>query len=178
MNNIHGLIIVITGNGKGKTTSSIGGIIRALNYNWKVALFQFMKGKNCTGEINFLKQHIDKNYLSIQKFNIINDFIDNKEIEIDEKYIKRILKKIKKVILDENTKLIVLDEINIVLFKKYIKTERIIELLKIKPKWKTIMLTGRYADNKIIEIADLVSEIKEIKHPFNIGIKSQKGIEY
>ena len=175
MNIRLGHIIVMTGNGKGKTTSAIGAIIRALNYNWKIALFQFMKNNNYIGEINFLKKNINTNLLSIFKYQLSNQY---KIKENREKYINKILCNIENITLDNKTDLIVLDEINVALFYKLLPVNKIINIIQNKNKWKTIILTGRNANKKILNIANLISEIKKIKHPFDNNIKAQEGIEF
>jgi cob(I)alamin adenosyltransferase len=170
-----GLVIVNTGNGKGKTTAALGTAFRALGWGWKVSVIQFVKGRWITGEKNLA----DKFSLPIDIHPMGDGFTwktDNaqKDIETCEK----IWSFIEKVIDGEEHDLIILDEINIVFDKKYLDVNRVIEKLKKRPSWMHVIMTGRGAPAGLIEYADLVSDIKEVKHPFTSGLKAQKGVDF
>lgn len=167
------MIQVYTGNGKGKTTASLGLALRAAGAGLKVYIGQFLK-KGCYSEIKILKKI--KN-ITIEQFGrgcFINGRPDKKDIKSTNKGIK----KIKKVIFGNLYDLIILDEINVALHFKLIELNDVLDIVKSTPKETEIVLTGRYAHNKIIKIADLVSYIEDKKHYYNKNLKARKGIEY
>tara|TARA_Y100001970_G_scaffold200773_1_gene244273 strand:- start:43497 stop:44192 length:696 start_codon:yes stop_codon:yes gene_type:complete len=172
-----GLILVFTGNGKGKTTAALGIALRTLGHNQKVAIIQFIKGSWTTGEEKALK--IFKK--SISWHSLGEGFTWETQDRLrDEELVRNAWGVAKKYIKDETYKLVILDEINIALKLGYIKSEEIISsITKYKDRDNHIVLTGRGAPKSIIEFADLVSEINVIKHPFKEqGIKAQECIEF
>lgn len=174
MNNF-GLVQIYTGNGKGKTTAALGLALRALGWNKKVCMIQFIKGTKKTGEIIITKKNIP--HFSIHQFSN-NKRIILRPTKKDLTLASKTLKFAKKIIFSKKYDLIILDEINVALALKLIKLKEIIELIEQKPRNLELILTGRHAPKKIIEIADLVTEMKLIKHPFNKKIPARKGIEY
>ena len=172
-----GLILVFTGNGKGKTTAALGIALRTLGHNQKVAIIQFIKGSWTTGEEKALK--IFKK--SISWHSLGEGFTWETQDRLrDEELVRNAWGVAKKYIKDETYKLVILDEINIALKLGYIKSEEIISsITKYKDRDNHIVLTGRGAPKSIIGFADLVSEINVIKHPFKEqGIKAQECIEF
>jgi cob(I)alamin adenosyltransferase len=167
------MIQVYTGNGKGKTTASLGLALRAVGAGLKVYIAQFCKGRDYS-ELKVLKKI--KN-IKVEQFGR-TCFIKRKASKIDKELAKKGLEKVKKIIQEKKYDLIILDEINICFYYDLLRTEEVIEILKNTPKDIEIILTGRYAPKEIIKIADLVSEIKEIKHYFKKGIIARKGIEF
>ena len=172
----QGLIQVYTGNGKGKTTAALGLALRAIGWNYKVCMVQFIKGNEKIGEIQISKKQIP--HLSIHQF-----YNDKKYsiIKPDQKYQKSVIEAwefFKKILQKNKYDIIILDEINIALHYKLLNINEIIKVLKNKPQNVELILTGRSAPKKIIQIADLVTEMKLIKHPFYKNIKARKGIEY
>ncbi len=170
-----GLIIINTGDGKGKTTAALGTVFRALGYNYKVCMIQFIKGSWHYGELDSAKK-FSKNFELIpmgEGFTWVT-----KDKKRDTLVAEKTWELCKEKISSNNYKLIVLDEINIALRYNYLDVQEVITFLKKKPKDLHIILTGRDAPPELIEIADLVTEMKVIKHPFKKGIKAQKGIEY
>ncbi len=173
-----GLVIVYTGNGKGKTTAALGVALRAAGHGKKTLMVQFIKSFQNYGEIKFTKKYhcgitiktLGKGYVKIKG--------DRHPFEEHVKTAKKALQYATDQILSGKYDIVVLDEINIASDKKLITTKEIIELIQQKPPDLHIILTGRSAPKKLIQIADLVSEVKEIKHPFRKGILAQKGIEY
>jgi cob(I)alamin adenosyltransferase len=171
-----GYIQIYTGNGKGKTTAALGLIMRALGSGMNIFLCQFMKN-NDTGELNILKQfekQIDVIQCGLGKFctnrdNPGQDHIDAAQAGFQEA---------KEAIDSGRYDLIVLDEINVAVYYNLISVEDLISLLKNKPEKTELILTGRYAEQKIYEYADLITEMKEIKHYYKIGVQQRKGIEY
>ena len=170
------MIIVITGNGKGKTTSSIGQIIRALGHNQKVCLIQLFKGENFYGEQNILTKLEGLDFFSFAKEHPFC-FKETLKNETTEKCSEAI-NKMKEIINNNPYDLIVLEEFNIAVRDGFIENEVLIELAKQLSQKSTVMITGRCASKELIETADLVSEVKEIKHPYSKGIQAQKGIEF
>ena len=172
-----GLLIVFTGNGKGKTTASLGMALRTIGHGHKVAIIQFIKGGWKTGEEKALK-NLSSN---ISWHSLGEGFTWETQDRLrDEKLVKEAWKVAKKFITDESYKLIILDEINIATKLGYICPEEIITFIRnLKNRKNHIVLTGRGASKSIIDQADLVTEMKLIKHPFKEqGIKAQACIEF
>jgi len=172
-----GLIIVFTGNGKGKTTASLGMVLRTIGHGHKAAIIQFIKGAWTTGEENALKK-LSK---EVAWHSLGEGFTWETQDRIrDKKFVNEAWDVAKKYIKDDQYKLVLLDEINIAIKLGYIKSDEITKFIKrFKGKNKHIVLTGRGASEKIVEFADLVTEMKLVKHPFkDQGIKAQKCVEY
>ena len=172
-----GLLIVFTGNGKGKTTASLGMALRTIGHGHKVAIIQFIKGGWNTGEEKALKI-LSSN---ISWHSLGEGFTWETQNRIrDEKLVKEAWQLAKDYIKDESYKLIILDEINIATKLGYLTSEEIITFIKSLNKRKNhIVLTGRGASESIINYADLVTEMKLIRHPFKEqGIKAQKCVEF
>jgi cob(I)alamin adenosyltransferase len=172
-----GLLIVFTGNGKGKTTASLGMALRTIGHGHKVAIIQFIKGGWKTGEEKALKNFSS----NISWHSLGEGFTWETQNRIrDEKLVKEAWQLAKDYIKDESYKLIILDEINIATKLGYLTSEEIITFIKSLNKRKNhIVLTGRGASESIINYADLVTEMKLIRHPFKEqGIKAQKCVEF
>jgi cob(I)alamin adenosyltransferase len=167
-----GLIYLFTGNGKGKTTSAIGNVIRAVGYGHKVVFIQFMKGMP-SSEVEVLKK------LGVEVYRFGRNQLVNLENpkEVDKKLASEGLKKAEEVIKGEPF-LVVLDEINVAVAAGLISIKDVLQLLDKVPEKTHIILTGRYAKKELIEKADLVTEMCEVKHPFNKGIPAVKGLDY
>jgi len=172
-----GLLIVFTGNGKGKTTASLGMALRTIGHGYKVAIIQFIKGGWTTGEEKALK--IFSSNLSWHSLGEGFTWETQDRIR-DEKLVQEAWQLAKKYIQNESYKLIILDEINIATKLGYLAPEEIITFLKSLSNRKNhIVLTGRGASDLIINYADLVTEMKLIRHPFKEqGIKAQKCVEF
>lgn len=168
------MIQVYTGNGKGKTTASIGLIIRSLGRDNKVCLIQFMKKNFSYGEIQFLSK---QNNLDIFQFGTDKLIDPNNPEAIDFDEAKKALKKTEEVIKSDTYSLIVIDEINVAVAWKLITLEDQLNLLKLTTNAEIVM-TGRYADKQLIESADLVTEMKEIKHYYEKGVNAREGVEF
>lgn len=176
----HGYIQVYTGDGKGKTTASLGLAMRALGRCWKVLLIMFTKGGNDYGElISFrnLSSEISKN-LTIVQAGLDRIVYQNNKTEADAIEIKRGWEIAKKAIKNDEYNLIILDEANIAIDLGFIDVDEVVDVLQNKPEDMEIVLTGRNANKKIIDIAHLVSEIKPVKHYWDKGVSARKGIEY
>lgn len=167
------MIQVYTGNGKGKTTAAFGLALRASGAGLKVYIGQFVKGK-CYSEIKALKKI--KN-IRIEQFGR-RCFIKKTPDKIDFELALAGLKRAGEIIHKKKYRLVILDEINIAVKLKLIPLDGLLKLINNTPKNKELVLTGRYAHPKVIKLADLVSEIKEVKHYFKQGIKARLGIEF
>lgn len=176
----HGYIQVYTGNGKGKTTASLGLAMRALGRCWKVLIIMFTKGGNDYGELNSFRKlspEISQNLTVVQAGLDRIVYSDNKsENDVDE--IQKGWMLAKKAIQNDEYNLVVLDEANIAIDLEFIDIDEVVEILSNKPEEMEIVLTGRNAHPKLVEIAHLVSEIRPIKHYWDTGISARKGIEY
>lgn len=176
----HGYIQVYTGNGKGKTTASLGLAMRALGRCWKVLIVMFTKGGNDYGELNSFMNLSPtiKDNLKIVQAGLDRIVYKNNETDEDIKEIKKGWELAKEAIKNNEYQLIILDEANIAIDMGILDVDEVVEVLKNKPEEMEIVLTGRNAHPKIVEIAHLVSEIKPIKHYWDTGIVARKGIEY
>lgn len=176
----HGYIQIYTGNGKGKTTASLGLAMRALGRNWKVLIVMFTKGGDNYGELVSFKNLSEQisNNLTIEQAGLDRIVYASNRNSDDEKEIKRGWDIAKKAIQNNEYQLIILDEINIAIDLKILDIDDVIDVLKNKPKTMEIVLTGRNAHPKAVEIAHLVSEIKPVKHYWDTGVVARKGIEY
>ncbi|UUV17556.1 cob(I)yrinic acid a,c-diamide adenosyltransferase [Fusobacteria bacterium ZRK30] len=170
---MKGYIHVYTGNGKGKTTAGMGLMIRALGHGLKVYMGQFMKGQRY-GELNTL----EKLGISIERFGTENCIISPEHVtDFDLAKAKEGYKKVEEVLLSKKYDLVVLDEVCVSTYFNLITVDEILHLMKIKPEETELVLTGRYAPKEVIEAADLVTEMKEIKHYYNCGVMARDGIE-
>ena len=174
-----GLVIVFTGNGKGKTTASLGMALRTLGHNKKVVIIQFIKGAWSTGEQKALEMFSKQ----IEWYSLGAGFTwDTQNRNEDQILVEKAWDLAKKYIEDKSYKLVILDEINIAIKLGYLKSEEIIKYLRNlnhNEDYCHLVLTGRGASKEIIEFADLVTEMNLIKHPFREqGIKAQECVEY
>lgn len=173
--NGKGLVQVFTGNGKGKTTAALGTILRALGHGLRVYIVFFMKGDYDYGEYSTLAKLPNVDMASFG-FRRLTDPSNIKPEEIEQARLA--LAAAREAVLSGTYDLVVLDEVNVALGFKLIELDEVVKLVRNKPPKVELILTGRYADNKIIEMADLVTEMVKVKHPFDKGIKARKGIEY
>lgn len=170
-----GLVIVHTGTGKGKTTAALGMICRSLGHGYKVALIQFIKGAMATAE----KVIFDKFPEQMEMRPMGEGFTWNtQDRERDIATARSAWEAAKARILDPEWKLVVLDELNIVLRYDYLPVAEVIEVLQQKPAETHVVITGRNAPQELIDFADLVTEMTMVKHPFRSGVKAQPGIEF
>ncbi len=173
-----GLVIVYTGGGKGKTTAALGMALRAVGYDHKVCMIQFIKGSWHYGEMDSSKKLAPEFELVAVGKGFVGILDDTSTKEEHEKYAEEAMKICQEKILSENYDLVILDEINYAVNLGLINLKSVIELIKSKPKKLDLVLTGNHAKEEILHLADLVTEMKEIKHPFQSGIKAKKGIDF
>jgi cob(I)alamin adenosyltransferase len=170
-----GLLIVHTGKGKGKSTAAFGMVFRAIGHGMKVGVVQFVKGAWGTGERDVLEKFSDQVTIKAMGEGFTWDTADRQR---DIAAARKAWEEAKRMIADTSYKVILLDELNIVLRYDYLPLEEVLEVLKNKPRDTHVIVTGRNAKDELIEIADLVTEMTEIKHPFRSGVKAQAGIEF
>jgi cob(I)alamin adenosyltransferase len=170
-----GLVHVYTGNGKGKTTAALGLAIRAAGHGARIAIIQFMKGWPYYGEIEGLKKFDNITHHLTGR----PDFVDPKNPDpADYQGAKEGLALAKEAISSGRYDLVILDEINVVLDFGLLEIKEVLDVVKNRPSSVEIVLTGRYAPKEIIEVADYVTEMVEVKHPYRSGCSSRKCIEY
>ena len=172
-----GLIIVHTGTGKGKSTAAFGMVFRGIAHDMPCAVVQFIKGAMTTGE----RDLIQKYFHELCEFHTLGDGFtwDTQDKEKDIASAKKAWGKAKELILNKEKKIILLDEINIALRYGYIKIDDVVTFLQEKkPEMSHVILTGRNANEKLINIADLVTDMTLVKHHFRNGVMSQSGIEF
>jgi len=173
----RGLIQVYTGEGKGKTTAAVGQAVRAVGRGYKAFLVQFLKKEKGSGEL-----------LSLEKLGVrvvskegacrsLSEISEEEREKIRHKW-NDLLDQLKEEVDRGECDLLILDEVNVALHYGLIDEEKVLKFMREKPISLELILTGRYAPADIIKQADLVSEIRKVKHPFDQGIKARKGIEY
>lgn len=167
--------MVITGNGKGKTTAAFGQALRAIGQGYKVFVLQFMKGRKY-GEYIAAEKYLPN--LTIRMSGLDSFVMRDNPAAIDIEMAQKGLDAAGKAIMSGKYDMIILDEVNVALDFKLIKLKEVMDLIKSKPRSLDLVLTGRYAPKEIIKIADTVSNVEEIKHHYNAGIKDRAGIEY
>lgn len=173
-----GLTIVYTGNGKGKTTAALGIVLRAVGYEKKICMIQFIKGSWHYGEmISSKKLEPEFEMIAIGK-GFVGIIDDKNPREAHEKIAEEAIKISKQKIQSGKYDIIILDEVNYAVNLGLVKLEDVLDLIRTKSPDLDLILTGNYAKKEIIDLADLVTEMKEIKHPFKLGKKAKKGIDF
>lgn len=168
-----GLILVHTGTGKGKSSAAFGMVARALGHNMKVGVIQFIKGAFSTGEEAFFRRFPEVDY------HVMGEGFtwETQDRERDRRAAAAAWAQAARMLTDPAFDLVVLDELNIVLKQQYLELETVLEALRNKPFMQHVVVTGRAARPELIELADTVSEMREVKHAFKAGIRAQKGVE-
>lgn len=168
-------MIVLTGNGKGKTTSALGMAFRAMGHGLKVCIIQFIKGSWKYGELESAKRFDD-----LLDFYVMGKGFtwQSENLEEDIKVAREAWDFAKDIIKSGKYELVILDELTYLIKYKMVNEDEIVNFLKNRPEGLTIVVTGRDASKSLIDSADLVTEMVSIKHPYDAGIKAQKGIEY
>jgi cob(I)alamin adenosyltransferase len=171
----RGLVIVHTGKGKGKTTAAMGMAMRCIGHGMKVGIVQFVKGVWDTGERRVLARFPD---LCVMRAMGEGFTWDTQDLKRDVAAARRAFDAAKEMIADSSFRMVVLDELNIVLRYGYLPLDEVLETLRNKPHGLHVVVTGRNAKEELIEAADLVTEMALVKHPFRGGVKAQAGVEY
>lgn len=171
----RGLLIVHTGKGKGKSTAAFGMVFRCVGHGFKSGVVQFIKGAWDTGERTVLEKFPDLVTIRAAGEGFTWETQDRAR---DMAHAREGWEMAKAMIADPSYKMVLLDELNIVLRYDYLPIEDVLEVLKARPTDKHIIITGRNARDEVIELADLVTEMEQVKHPFRSGVKAQAGIEF
>ena len=170
-----GVGVLLTGNGKGKTSSAFGMAMRALGYNQNVAIIQFIKGKQLSGE----EIYIRKNFPKITFHQMNTGFTwDTQDKAKDKLAAEKTWKIAKKALSQKKYQLVILDELTYMLSFKYLPEAEIISTLKNRPENQSVVVTGRGGGKALRDWADTVSEVREIKHAFNARIMAREGVDY
>ena len=170
----RGVLVVITGNGKGKSTSGFGTVLRALGHGLKPGIVQFIKGTKWEcGELNILKQFPIEHYIMGTGFTW-----ETQDRAKDIAAAKIAWQKSKLMLNDPNIDIVLLDEITYMVKYGYIDLDEIIATLNNRPKMQHVLITGRACHRRLTDIADTVSEVQPIKHAFSAGVKAQKGLDW
>ncbi len=171
----RGLIEIFTGDGKGKTSAALGVVLRALGHGLRVCIVAFMKGGYPDGEWEVLSKLPN---VKIARFGF-STFTDPAKVRPEEiEEAKRALAAAREAMLSGNYDLVVLDEVNVAVAWKLVGLDEVVKLIRGRPPSVELILTGRYADTRLIELADLVTECLKIKHPYDKGITARAGIDY
>lgn len=171
----RGIAILLTGNGKGKSSSAFGMVIRALGYNQKVGVVQFIKGAQDCGEGDFLR----KTCPEVCLYQMGTGFTwDTQDRETDMTAAETTWAKAKQILNDDSYNLVVLDELTYMLGYKYLEKEEVLKTIQQRPIEQSVVVTGRGGGSELRAIMDTVSEVKDIKHAFKAGVKARKGVDY
>lgn len=169
----RGVLVINTGNGKGKSSSAFGMVARALGHGFRVGVVQFIKGTFSTGEEAFFRRFPEVSY------HVMGEGFtwETQDRERDTRAASAAWQQAQRLLLDPTFQLVVLDELNIALKHHYIDVTEVIDVLCQRPAHQHVVITGRAAPAALVEIADTVSEMREVKHAFKAGVRAQKGIE-
>lgn len=168
-----GIIVLLTGNGKGKSSSALGMICRALGYEMSIAVAKFLKGMQDTGEDAFLAKQPN-----VQTTFMKTGFTwDTQDKAFDTRMAIKTWSEAEKYLTNQSIDLVVLDELTYMINYEYLDEQKILDVLANRPKNQHVIITGRSASQSLINIANTVSEVKDIKHAFRANIKAQKGID-
>lgn len=173
-----GLLIVYTGDGKGKTTAALGMCVRAIGYNWNICLIQFVKGSWKYGELKGLKRLEPNVELHVIGEGFVGIVDDNKSFDEHREAAKKGLALAYEKIKSGRYQLVILDELNVACSLGLVTPEELEEVVAARPPELSLVITGRGASDWLKEKADLVTEMKEIKHPYQKGILAQKGVDW
>jgi len=169
----RGLIMVFTGNGKGKTTAAFGTVTRAVGHGKKAGVVQFIKGPWPNGERNLLEPHGVEFQVMATGFTW-----DTQNRDSDTAACLDVWQHGRRMLADDSLDLVLLDELTYMVAYDYLPLEEVLTALRNRPAHQTVMITGRGCHRGIIEIADTVSELRPVKHAFDAGVKAQMGIDY
>jgi cob(I)alamin adenosyltransferase len=169
----RGILIVFTGNGKGKTTAAFGTAARAVGHDKKVGVIQFIKGQWPNGERNLLEPHGVEFQVMATGFTW-----ETQNRATDTEACLAVWQHAKRMLADESLDMVILDEITYMVAYDYLPLEEVMQALRQRPSNQTVIITGRGCHRDILEIADTVSELRPVKHAFDAGVKAQLGIDY
>lgn len=171
----RGVMILLTGDGKGKSSSAFGMVVRALGYGFKVGVVQFIKGKQLSGEELYVREKCPE----IEFYQMGTGFTWNTQDRSgDIAAAERTWAVVEPMLKDKSVHLVILDELTYMLSYKYLDEEMVLKALADRPENQSVVVTGRGGGAAIRELADTVSEIKDVKHAYRAGVKARKGVDY
>ncbi len=174
-NTERGVLLLLTGNGKGKSSSGFGMVLRALGYGHKVGVVQFIKGEQLSGEEIFLKEKMPE----VDFYQMGTGFTWNTQDRSgDIAAAEKTWAVAEKMLVDASYNLVLLDELTYMIAYSYLDEERVLSALRNRPQEMSVVVTGRGGGSGLRELADTVSEVKEIKHAYKAGIKARQGVDY
>ncbi len=171
----RGVAILLTGNGKGKSSSAFGMVMRSLGYGYKVGIVQFIKGTQLSGEEIFIREKHPEVFFHQMATGFTWDTQDR---DSDIAAAKKAWAHAETLLQDNSYHLVVLDELTYMLSYKYLNEEKVLNALRVRPANQSIVVTGRGGGEKLRSLVDTVSELQEIKHAYQAGVKARKGIDY
>lgn len=177
----RGVVILLTGNGKGKSSSGFGMVLRAMGYDHKVGVVQFIKGAQLSGEEIFLKEKANllPNFEPEDFYQMGTGFTWNtQDRTADIAAAEKTWAVAEKMLQDDQYNLVLLDELTYMIAYKYLDEERVLSAIKNRPVEQSVIVTGRGGGSALQELADTVSEVKEVKHGYKAGIKARKGVDF
>ncbi len=173
----RGLLLVYTGNGKGKTTAALGMCVRAVGHDWSICLIQFVKGTWEYGELKGLRRLEPNVELHVVGEGFVGIVDDNKDFDIHRQAARKGVALALNKLQSEDYQLVILDELNVAYSLGLVTRDEIDKILASRTRRQHLVITGRGAPDWLIEKADLVTEMKDVKHPYKMGIPAQKGID-
>ncbi|MFC0225858.1 cob(I)yrinic acid a,c-diamide adenosyltransferase [Serratia aquatilis] len=169
----RGLLLVFTGNGKGKTTAAFGTVTRAVGHGMKAGVIQFIKGQWPNGEKNLLQQHGVEFQVMSTGFTW-----ETQDKESDTAACQAVWQHAKRMLADSSLDMVLMDELTYMVSYGYLELEELVEALNQRPEHQTVIITGRGCHRDLLELADTVTEMRPVKHAFEAGIKAQQGIDW
>ncbi len=174
-NEEKGVMILLTGDGKGKSSSAFGMVVRSLGYGYKVGVVQFIKGEQLSGEELYLRDHCPQ----VDFYQMGTGFTwDTQDRDADIAAAQTTWKVVEPMLSDPSYHLVIIDELTYMLSYKYLDESMVIKALSNRPPSQSVVVTGRGGGNSLKDIADTVSEIKDVKHAYHSNIKARKGVDY
>ena len=174
-NEEKGVMILLTGDGKGKSSSAFGMVVRSLGYGYKIGVVQFIKGEQLSGEELYLRDHCPQ----VDFYQMGTGFTwDTQDRQADIDAAQRTWREASRMLTDPNYDLVILDELTYMLAFGYLSESEVIGTVDDRPPHQSVVITGRGGGTALQNLADTVSEVKDIKHAFNAGVKARKGVDY
>lgn len=174
----RGLVIVYTGKGKGKTTAALGIVLRAVGHGYRVGMIQFIKGEWYYGELTSSKRLEPEFEMIAAGKGFVGIIDDDHPVEDHQQAARQALAIAREKLVSGAYDVLILDEINYAVKLNLLSEKDILDLISARPQKTTLVLTGNYASESVVQAADLVTEMREIKHPYQSGIKAKKGIDF